>query len=501
MTVAMVGVTVGVKRNLGRHIAVGAAMFWLCVMAAGALVLAHTQSDARNTLTKHLQNRVADGAAFASLYVRDIEQRERTQAGEWLGGRTPDYRDLHIASTAIGAPAAVLLDGRGQLLQALPDNPQLLGTVITGKHANLHVATTGHPAVSDVVSSAARGLVGFAIPFQTRYGRRVFSPAFPVSGTLLGRYMGHVLTLPGHQVSLVDASGVVIASTGRPVSGETPLRARDRRLAALTTTHQDNTYSSPQGKQVVATAAVAGTPWRVVGTEPAAGLYASVDGSGSTLAWVALGGLALAGLVIIAFGARIAESRDKLHVQARQLNRLAHRDSLTGLSNRRDLDGMLQVALTRAQFESTPLVVLMIDIDRFKQINDALGHDAGDAVLVSVAQSMRGLIRVGDTVGRWGGEEFLAILPDADAPAALRVAERLRGEIEQQHVLVDGVPVTITIGGAVWTSGTVTELIARADAALYLGKRAGRNTIRLTDADQPPLDSLPGRNPPAPVRR
>ena len=181
------------------------------------------------------------------------------------------------------------------------------------------------------------------------------------------------------------------------------------------------------------------------------------------------------------FGDWLSESRDTLHVAARQLDRLARVDPLTGLSNRRDLNERLLAALATVYADRAPLTVLMIDIDRFKQINDAFGHEAGDAVLVSLAQSMRSLIRVGDTVGRWGGEEFLAILPNADAAAALRIAERLRTEIEQHPPLVDGARVTVTIGGAVWTSGTVAELIGRADDALYLGKRAGRNTVRLTD--------------------
>ena len=498
----MVKASGGGKRGLGRRIAVGAAVFWLSVMAVGALILAHSQSAARQALTTRFQDRVADGAGFASLYVHDVQQREHVQADEWLGGRTPDYANLRIASTAFGAPDAVLLGARGQVLQVLPAKPQLLGAVITGKYAHLRAAAAGHAAVSDVVPSAARGLpvVGFAIPFQTRYGRRVFSPAFAVAGTPLGRYMAHVLTLPGRQVYLVDATGVVIASTGTAPTGEVALRARNQRLAALMTARGSGTYSSTQGKQVFATAAVADTPWRVIGTEPAAALYASVDGSGSTLAWVALGGLALAGLVIIAFGARLSESRDKLHVQARQLDQLARIDLLTGLSNRRDLTEKLETTLADARTRGAPLTVLMLDLDHFKQINDALGHDAGDAVLVSVAQSMRGLIRIGDTVGRWGGEEFLAILPDADAAAALLVAQRMRTEIELHQPLVNGARVTVTVGGAVWTSGTLADLISRADAALYMGKRAGRNTVRLTDADQPPLDSVPVQRPPEQVR-
>ena len=492
--------SLGRTRIVGKHIAVGAALLWLCVMGAGALALAHSQSASRNALTGRLRERVADGAAFAALYVRDIQQREHVQAGEWLSGRTPDYNDLRVASTAVGAPAAVLLGGHGQVLQVSPAKPQLLGAVITGKYAHLRAAAGGHAAVSNVVPSAAGGLpvVGFAIPFATRYGRRVFSPAFAVSGTPLGRYMSHILTLPGRQVFLVDATGVLIASTGPRLAAESTLRSRDQPLA-LASTHPSGSYSSSLGTQVFATAAVAGTSWRVIGTDPAAELYASVDGSGSTLAWLALGGLTLAGLIIIVFGAWLSASREKLHTQARQLDRLARLDPLTGLSNRRDLNETLHAALAQAYADRVPLTVLMIDLDNFKQINDTLGHEAGDAALVSVAQTMRGVVRVGDTVGRWGGEEFLAILPHADGPAALLVAERLRAEIEQHPPLVDGARMTVTVGGAVWTSGTVADLIGRADAALYLGKRAGRNTVRLTDIDRPPLDSVPTQRPPEPV--
>ena len=312
----MIGERVGRKRSFGRRIAVGAALLWLCVMAAGALVLAHSQSSARHALTTRVQERVADGAGFASLYVHDIQQRERTQADEWLSGRTPDYNDLRIASTAFGAPAAVLLGNRGQVLQVLPDKPALRGTVITGKYAHLRSAAAGRAAVSDVVPSAARGLpvVGFAIPFQTDYGRRVFSPAFAVAGTPLGRYMSHMLTLPGRQVYLIDASDSVIASTGPAPDGALALRNRDQRLAALVSTHQTGSYSSPHGTLVFASTAVAGTPWRIIGTERAAVLYASVDGSGATLAWIALGALTLAGLIIIVFGDWLSESRDTLHV-------------------------------------------------------------------------------------------------------------------------------------------------------------------------------------------
>jgi diguanylate cyclase (GGDEF)-like protein len=125
----------------------------------------------------------------------------------------------------------------------------------------------------------------------------------------------------------------------------------------------------------------------------------------------------------------------------------------------------------------------MIDIDFFKRVNDAYGHQVGDAVLRSVTDRIRVLLRAGDVVGRWGGEEFLVLLADADRDGAAEVAERIRMSIARSPLDAGngyGVPVTVSIGVAVDPAPGVSELnelVGAADAALYRAKAEGRNRV------------------------
>ena len=159
--------------------------------------------------------------------------------------------------------------------------------------------------------------------------------------------------------------------------------------------------------------------------------------------------------------------------------RLANTDPLTGLSNRRATFDWLERLLAGCGEAGEPLSVLMFDIDRFKRINDTLGHQAGDTVLCRVAELTRGELRAEDLVGRIGGEEFVCLLPGITAPVAAILAERLRRAVAN-GTGADGLPrATISIGLAAYRSGdTAHDLIARADAALYAAKDAGRNKVR-----------------------
>ena len=169
-------------------------------------------------------------------------------------------------------------------------------------------------------------------------------------------------------------------------------------------------------------------------------------------------------------------------------------DSLTGLHNRRYLSRHLDSLAAAALRNEKPLSLLMIDIDRFKSINDGHGHAAGDAILRAVADRLRRGVRDSDSVGRWGGEEFLIAMPDAPADVARVVAERLRRRVEASPVTVsvDGhetaIPVTVSIGIASFRGeGDDCEaMIGRADSRLYAAKRSGRNRVVGTDtAGQP----------------
>jgi diguanylate cyclase (GGDEF)-like protein len=166
----------------------------------------------------------------------------------------------------------------------------------------------------------------------------------------------------------------------------------------------------------------------------------------------------------------------------RQLQQRAIQDELTGLYNRRFLEGHLQKQLAMASRYAQPLAVLMLDIDLFKTINDRFGHDAGDLVLRSFSLSLSQTIRASDVVARWGGEEFVVVLPSTIGRAAKALAEKIRKSIEELS-FEEQVPglsgITVSIGTAAYPDdGTTEELLLKsADLALYRAKQRGRNRV------------------------
>lgn len=175
--------------------------------------------------------------------------------------------------------------------------------------------------------------------------------------------------------------------------------------------------------------------------------------------------------------------QDKLRAEYQRSMSLALTDPLTGLYNRRYAEGHLATLFEQARAADKPLGVLMIDIDRFKAVNDTHGHAVGDQVLRAVSNRLSRNLRAFDTVARWGGEEFVVIMPEADMKVALAVAERLRRKAASGPVVIqDGgleLTVTVSIGVAVTTPdiASLDELMRVADAAMYLAKRTGRNRI------------------------
>ncbi|MCE3026910.1 GGDEF domain-containing protein [Salinicola sp. DM10] len=181
----------------------------------------------------------------------------------------------------------------------------------------------------------------------------------------------------------------------------------------------------------------------------------------------------------------------------RALRQQAETDQLTGLANRHGAQralNRLETARTTGA-EGVRTSVLLADVDHFKRINDTYGHEVGDSVIVAVAARLRGAVRDGDVAVRWGGEEFLVLLPATDATAAQVIAERLRDAVIHTPVHADGhdIPVTLSIGIAEATSEgeTLSAAIVSADRALYRAKRQGRDRVCLdtTQSDEITISS------------
>jgi diguanylate cyclase len=186
-------------------------------------------------------------------------------------------------------------------------------------------------------------------------------------------------------------------------------------------------------------------------------------------------------------GGQLSDLREKLRRQKADLTEalsriqdLATRDELTGLANRRHLQQLVELERTRGIRSGHVFCLAMIDLDHFKRINDTHGHPAGDRVLRNFAREALATIRGSDVLGRWGGEEFLMMLPDTRAALAKLGVERLRQRAEGMRIDADGTPLNFTLSAGVvehLAGETVAETIARADRALYLAKQQGRNCV------------------------
>jgi two-component system cell cycle response regulator len=160
--------------------------------------------------------------------------------------------------------------------------------------------------------------------------------------------------------------------------------------------------------------------------------------------------------------------QEELVAQAGRLEAMLFEDPLTRIANRRFILAQLAGLISGARRHERPLSVAIIDIDHFKAVNDIHGHAEGDRVLCEVARALRATLRAEDQLGRLGGEEFLALLPDAAEPAA--ATEHLRASVAATGV-------TVSIGWAAWEGETLEAVLARADDALYSAKAAGRDCV------------------------
>lgn len=264
---------------------------------------------------------------------------------------------------------------------------------------------------------------------------------------------------------------------------------------------------SEQFDSVVHSMTIAATAVAVMATGGARDLllvYGVPVTAGALALWwidpVLTGGVQHLGYPMVAMlvGAVIAELLFRGYLQAfaatRRLEQSATTDPLTGLLNRRGMDALLRAENARSVRHRGSYAVLMADLDHFKRVNDTHGHDVGDQVLQELGTRLRGSVRTEDQVARWGGEEFLVLLPGADEATAWRVAEKIRRRIGDAPFAtsVGALPVSISLGASVGQGQANFDPVVRlADQALYQAKGAGRNRTVLAGA----AGSQPGAHP------
>jgi two-component system, cell cycle response regulator len=198
-------------------------------------------------------------------------------------------------------------------------------------------------------------------------------------------------------------------------------------------------------------------------------------------------------LARVGVATRILERETKLRESLAREEELAMRDSLTGLLNRRAMQERATAELNRAMRERNDVGLLMVDIDHFKAFNDQCGHLLGDRALGHVAEILRGTVRDYDFVGRWGGEEFLVVLPGTSLAQAVLVADRIQSAVAARPLaLGDRVPPALKLSLGVTAFSpqrgprTMDQLLEEADAALYRAKAQGRNRVCIAELDARP---------------
>jgi diguanylate cyclase (GGDEF)-like protein len=373
----------------------------------------------------------------------------------------------------------------------------------------------GHPQRGD---SASPATIEVAVPIVGATGRFLGVLGARLNFRAIERTLSSQVAGGDGRLLAVRADGAVIASLGTRYVAlpEAALRELERAEGAAVA------YDAPDGTAVLGVLAdVPRTEWRVVAEIPASVAYADVRRLRNATVLLVLVLLLVTGLLAHGLGLLIVLPLERLSNAAQrvargdldvdvaasgddevnqlagvfndmvrrlregreELERLSVTDALTGLVNRRQLTADLEGEVRRSDRHGRTFAVLMLDVDRFKHFNDTYGHQAGDAVLRRVADTLRACARDVDTVARFGGEEFTVVLPETTSEGAALVAERIRAGTEADRFTPEGgtapISVTVSIGYAIFPlhARTPQSLIEAADQALYRSKEGGRNRV------------------------
>lgn len=294
----------------------GLAAALLVLLAVSALLIAHSEAQQRESLTARFESRQATASRFIEAYIGELYARETALATRSFAGAT-DGDAFAAAATDQGFDAAVLLDSSGRLLASQPADAGAVGRDLTRQYPHLRTAARGVAAVSGVISSSARGepVVGFAVPFETATGRRVFSGAYAVEATPLGPFVRNAIPFRSGRVLVIDEQRRVVAGSGAGEGGR-PMAEVSPTLASL---HRRSAYvGSGQEQQFATQSPVAGTTWRLLFAVDTKELFIPISTGARWAPRLALGGAGLLGLLALALfyryllqSARLRESEGR----------------------------------------------------------------------------------------------------------------------------------------------------------------------------------------------
>ena len=375
--------------------------------------------------------------------------------------RAVQRRSLILAAIAVAGALAAMSTG-----------------VVLSRNASKRQIVTNLKARATSSAGFLSAFIAQQAAHQHVSNERFLGSAAPASSdfwSILPIFVDHASTLKSHQVLLVDGTGGVIASS--PDTRAATLASADPALARAIAHASSGAVAIAGVPSTFVTAPVPGTPWRLVMAAPNSRAFASIGGATKWLPWIVVALVALLGVAVVSLLLRSQMERARLAALSRELAQAASTDTLTGLANRRSLQEQLAHASAYANRYSEPLSVLMIDLDHFKEVNDTHGHEAGDMVLSAVAETMTCVFRDSDIFGRWGGDEFLAVLPNTDSHGALEAGQRLCASVSEIDVSKYGLAerLTLSVGCASAVNTNPHDLINEADNSLFRAKRDGRS--------------------------
>ena len=462
------------------------------VLAAGALGIAEAQNQARQRDLALFTSRVGTSASYVAAAVGTQAQRQASVASALLAGASVHEPELAEASSGLGAVAVVVVGPANVVVAATgtgaPDLASMGAAVLAA------AAARGRAVSEGIALPGVRGTaVMIAVPYMTGSGGRVVGAVYVGGGAVLAAFVSHVSLYQGHQTYLVDQAGSVIVADPPPAASSGLAHLPGRVAAAMTSLHAGptaNVQVGPVGSgATVAEAAVAETSWRLLVVAPDTALFAPSSGIATVVPWLVWGAVLLLAAAMVVLASRFVRQHRELVATATRLGEVARTDELTGIANRRSLiEEHGRLAETSARYGHT-YAVLMADLDRFKDINDTYGHEAGDHYLVAAAGCLRRALRDTDIVGRWGGDEFLALLPETGPDGAEDAARRVVGEglatlVEVGSSKGDPVrlPVRFSAGWAEATRGTDPDAaVHAADLSLYRAKASVNGTDERKD--------------------